>query len=61
MKEQNIGICCAVRQVTLNEFEKQVTLSTVSSLLQNSWMYPMQVLGIVYKIVLYYLKIQHAC
>lgn len=34
MKEQNIGICCAVGQVTLHEFEKQVTLR-VSSLLKN--------------------------
>jgi len=35
MKEQNIGICCAAGQVALHEFEKQVTLTTVSSLLWN--------------------------
>lgn len=35
MKEQNIGICCAVGQVTLHEFEKWVTLSRVSSFLKN--------------------------
>lgn len=35
MKEQNIGICCAVGQVTLHEFEKRVTLSRVSSFLKN--------------------------
>lgn len=35
MKEQNIGICCAVGQVTLYEFEKRVTLSRISSFLKN--------------------------